>query len=368
MITTKSPLFKRLETDIDYYTSNTVEVSPGVFFSQYRTIQRIYKFKNRDLSGTKLNDDLSYDYYFDIISPRADGETKNLRFDTKNILVFSQNPRKDFPVVFIANASIKKWMRDNGEDDKLKASVEEFTDNGNIGFKRVKGGYEIMDPLNTYITNTTAKTVDDTDLIERHANERQAHDGPLVRHGERPGRPHQAVDERGRALVELVEAFRRSDVGSPGMARKHVAFVAPIEAGEPVLFDLVGQTSQQHRGVDQRRLAAGLVGHAADGGGDHRLGDVPADVRLRHPEALGVEIAGAEEGVQRQIVDLRLILGAVGYRAHDSPRSVTYPSRIIGTRQRATRAAAPRYRIDALTSKSSWWRRIRTSERDYRGR
>lgn len=168
MITNKSPLFKRLETDIDYYTSNTVEISSGVFFSQYRTIQRIYKFKNRDLSGTKLNDDLSYDYYFDIISPRADGETKNLRFDTKNILVFSQNPRKDFPVVFIANASIKKWMRDNGEDDKLKASVEEFTDNGNIGFKRVKGGYEIMDALNTYVTNTTAETVDDTDLIERH--------------------------------------------------------------------------------------------------------------------------------------------------------------------------------------------------------
>lgn len=168
MIVNKSPLFKRMEDDIEFYTSNTVEISSGVFFSQYRTIQRIYKFKNRDLSGTKLNDDLSYDYYFDIISPRADGETKNLRFDTKNILVFSQNPRKDFPVVFIANASIKQWMRDNGEDDKLKASVEEFTANGNIGFKRVKGGYEIMDALNTYVTNIVAETVDDTDLIERH--------------------------------------------------------------------------------------------------------------------------------------------------------------------------------------------------------
>lgn len=167
-VANRSPLFKRMEDDITFYTSQTVEVSSGVFFSQYKTIQRIYKFKNRDLSGTKLNDDLSYDYYFDIISPRADGETKNLRFDTKNILVFSQNPRKDFPVVFIANASIKKWMRDNGEDDKLKASVEEFTANGNIGFKRVKGGYEIMDALNTYVTNQLAETVDDTDLIERH--------------------------------------------------------------------------------------------------------------------------------------------------------------------------------------------------------
>jgi len=164
----QSSLFKRMEAEIDNYISTSIEVSAGVFYSQYRTIQRIYKFKNRDLSGSKLNDDLSYNYYFDIISPRADSETKNLRFDTKNILVFSQNPRKDFPVVFISNASIKAWMRDNGEDDKLKESIEEFTANGNVGFKKVRGGYEIMDALNTYVTNQKAKSVDDTDLIERH--------------------------------------------------------------------------------------------------------------------------------------------------------------------------------------------------------
>jgi hypothetical protein len=165
---TQSSLFKRIESEINNYTSTKIEVSSGVFFSQYKTIQRIYKFKNCDLANSKINEDLSYNYYFDIISPRADSETKNLRFDTKNILVFSQNPRKDFPVVFISNASIKAWMRDNGEDDKLKEAIEEFTANGNIGFKKVKGGYEIMDALNTHVTNQKAKTVDDTDLIERH--------------------------------------------------------------------------------------------------------------------------------------------------------------------------------------------------------
>lgn len=163
-----SPLFDRITSEISNYQSKRVELSEGVFFSQYNLINRIYKFKNRDLSGTKLNDDLSYNYYFDIISPRADSEIKNLRFDTKNVLVFSQNPRKDFPVVFISNASIKKWMSENGEDEKLKAAVEEFVANGNVGFKRVKDGYEIIDALNTYPTNTRAETVDDTDLIERH--------------------------------------------------------------------------------------------------------------------------------------------------------------------------------------------------------
>lgn len=163
-----STLYKRIESEISSYLSQRIEISEGVFFSQYRTINRIYKFKNRDLSGSKLNADLSYDYYFDIISPRADSEVKNLRFDTKHILVFSQNPRRDFPAVFIANASLKSWMAENGEDDKLKAAVEEFVVNGNIGFKKVKGGYELVDPLNTYITNQQAPTIDDTSLIERH--------------------------------------------------------------------------------------------------------------------------------------------------------------------------------------------------------
>lgn len=164
----QSELFSRIETEIDNYTTNRVELSEGVFFSQYKTINRIYKFKNRDLSGSKLNEDLSYNYYFDIISPRADSEVKNLRFDSKNILAFSTNPRKDFAAVFISNASLKNWMAENGEDEKLKDAVEEFVANGNIGFKKVDGGYETVDALNTFITNQKAKTINETDLIERH--------------------------------------------------------------------------------------------------------------------------------------------------------------------------------------------------------
>jgi hypothetical protein len=120
------------------------------------------------LTTSKINSDLSYNYYFDIISPRVDGEVKNLRFDTKHIMIFSQNPIKDFAAVFIANASLKSWMNKNQEAIKLKTAVEEFVANGNVGFKRIKGGYEIVDPLNTYITNQRAETVDDTDIIERH--------------------------------------------------------------------------------------------------------------------------------------------------------------------------------------------------------
>lgn len=161
-------LFKRVESEINSYLTAKVEVSPGVFFSQYQLINRIYKFRSRDLTGSKINSDLSYDYYFDIISPRVDSETKNLRFDSKHILVFSRNPRKDFPAVLLSNASLRSWMSENGEDEKLKMAVEEFVANGNVIFKKVDGGYELADVLNTFITNVKARSIDDTDIIERY--------------------------------------------------------------------------------------------------------------------------------------------------------------------------------------------------------
>ena len=160
-------LFKRMESDIENYLFNMVEISDGVFFNQNDLIKRIYKFKNKSLQD-KLNSDLSYNYYFDICSPRVDSEVKNLRFDSKNILVFSNNPTKDFAAVFLANANMKDWLAENGEDIKLKEVIEEYVANGNVGFKKIDGSYEMVDPLNTYIIDITAKDIEDTDVIERH--------------------------------------------------------------------------------------------------------------------------------------------------------------------------------------------------------
>lgn len=164
----KSTLFTRLESEISNYLTGTVEISPGVKFSQSKLINRIYRFRNRDLSGVKVDSDLRYIYYYDIISPRVDNTVKNLRFDSKNVMVFSQNPIKDFAAVFISNASLKSWMAGKGEDLKLKTAVEEFAANGNVIFKKVSGGYEFVDPRNAYVTNQQAESIEETAIIERH--------------------------------------------------------------------------------------------------------------------------------------------------------------------------------------------------------
>lgn len=169
MIDNNNSFIVRITSELENFLTQSVEISEGVKFSQYKTIKRIMKFKNNDTTGgSKLKEDLSYDYWFDIISPRVDSQVKNLRFDTKNLMVFSRNPIKDFPAVFISNAQLKEWMAENGEDEKLKEAVEEFVENGNVVFKKIKGGYEMCDPLNTYPFNQIARNYSETDLLERH--------------------------------------------------------------------------------------------------------------------------------------------------------------------------------------------------------
>ncbi len=159
---------KKILSEVDTYKTQTVEVGEHeAQYSQYKLIRRIRLFQNRIYPNGKVDKDGSYKYWFDIIHPAVNNEVKNLRFESRNILPFSVNPIGDFAAVFIANARLVEWMRDNGKDEELNESVEQFSAMGNILWKRVADGYEIADFENTYITNQTAKTVDDTAIIQR---------------------------------------------------------------------------------------------------------------------------------------------------------------------------------------------------------
>lgn len=157
----------RLRSIITTYQTGSIEVSPGSFFSQKDMVEKVFSFKNTDLAEDKLDTDGSYRYYFDIITPRVGAEVKNLRIDSKNILLFSNNPRLDFSPVFLANLALSEWLAESGHDLLLKDSVFQFVELGNVGFKRTGDGFCLVDALNLYVSNQMAETVEDTDLVER---------------------------------------------------------------------------------------------------------------------------------------------------------------------------------------------------------
>lgn len=158
---------KLIEEEVSNYIEGHTPITEGNYFSQYKLVKRIGLYANQIYPTGKLDSQGNYKYWFDIITPRINAEIKNVDFDTKDIILYSEN-NKDSSSIFLANAALKEWMRETGQAEKLNEAVEESAGWGNVLLKKIKGGYEKCDLKNTYIINQTAKTIDETSVIERH--------------------------------------------------------------------------------------------------------------------------------------------------------------------------------------------------------
>ena len=59
-------------------------------------------------------------------------------------------------------------MKVTGQGEEINSAIEEGSGWGNVVWKRIKGTYERVDIRNFYVINQTAKTLDETPVIERH--------------------------------------------------------------------------------------------------------------------------------------------------------------------------------------------------------
>lgn len=160
-------IFKVTEREIREFIEDPIEIFEGYNFSQYKLIRRIVYYQNQVYPKGKLDKHGNYKYWFDIISPRIDSEVKNIDFDSKDIQVYSDGNNDDVQVL-IANGYLRQWLKETGQGDKINEATEEGAGWGNVVWKKVKGGYEICDLRNLYVINQTAKTLDDSTVIERH--------------------------------------------------------------------------------------------------------------------------------------------------------------------------------------------------------
>lgn len=163
----KNNIFKIVEREIKSYQDESVELSEGVSFSQHKLVRRISLYENQQYPKGKIDSQGDYKYWYDIISPRTNDEIKNIDFDRNNIIIYSDSFR-DRLAVYLSNLQLKDWLTKTGQGEELNDSVEEFSAWGNVIWKKIKGGYERVDLKNTYILNQTAKSLNDSSVLERH--------------------------------------------------------------------------------------------------------------------------------------------------------------------------------------------------------
>jgi len=158
-------MLNTINKEIEQYRTRSVLLSEGVPYSAYKLLRRIGLYKNQVYPNGKLDSQGNYKYYFDIISPRVNSEIKNIDFDTKDIILFSES-YSDSIRVLIANAALKEWMEKSGQASKLNEAVEQSPEWGNIVWKKTKDDYKILELNNVMVLNQTAKTLDSSDVIE----------------------------------------------------------------------------------------------------------------------------------------------------------------------------------------------------------
>ena len=163
-----SNIFQKTEQEIHDYLHKQVDLFDGIKYSEWKLKRRIALFQNHIYPNGKTDKQKRYKYWSDIIQPRVDDEVKNLRVDSDNFKIDSDNPEEDFGAVVVVNARRKQFLINNGYAESFKEDVEDFSATGNLLWKKVGKKWERCDLVNTYLTNVRARTVNDTDVIERH--------------------------------------------------------------------------------------------------------------------------------------------------------------------------------------------------------
>lgn len=164
---TATGLSGQMEQEITQYLTRVVNIGDVFDYSQYKLTRRIFLFENKIYPTGKFDSQGNYKFWFDIITPRIEAEIKNIDFDTKNVLAYSERKNDELPTI-ITNLRIKEYMRNTGQAEEINSAIEEGSGWGNVVWKKVKKSYERVDLRNFYVINQTARTLDETPVIERH--------------------------------------------------------------------------------------------------------------------------------------------------------------------------------------------------------
>lgn len=156
-----------LKKEINSFVNDAVMLTDTVSFSQYRLVKNLSRIANKVYPSGNTDSQGRYKYWFDIITPRINDETKNIDLDTDNIKIYSEMGNDRFRV-FVANALLKEFMRDTQQGAQLNEDIEESTGWGNVVWKKVKGGKMRLNIPDIYVVDQRARSLKDTSVIERH--------------------------------------------------------------------------------------------------------------------------------------------------------------------------------------------------------
>lgn len=155
--------------EISNYEQGTIKLSNRVEHSMYKVIQDVKTHQNRgfltDIVVGQNDDRESYD----VVTPAIETAVANVEIDTANLEPYTELPEHEAQQD-VAKSVLQKFLMNTNHGVKLNEEVEMFLDDGNLVGRRVEGSpeiYELVLPQNLILGDISAKSLEDTTVIER---------------------------------------------------------------------------------------------------------------------------------------------------------------------------------------------------------
>jgi hypothetical protein len=162
-------IVKLILNEVINYETSTIDLSDRVKFNQYQTIQINITHQNHGFLTNLAPGQEDDREFYDIITPMIETGVANTDLDTDNIDTFTDEAEY-LAHELLANALIKRYNRQTNQGVVLNEMVYQFFDDGNIIVRKVDGEGELYRPVlpqNLIIVDQSARTLEDTAVIER---------------------------------------------------------------------------------------------------------------------------------------------------------------------------------------------------------
>lgn len=162
-------IFEQIQTEVQNFVDNDIEIVDGYVFNQYDTIKRCHLYYN-----SQFEDNSDYNgrekIFVNATKYRCMAATRLMDFDTKDIKLWPMNAKSILPT-FILEKELKYWLKKNKMANILNQIAEELPVYGSAVLKKNKNtkyGVELVDLRRFFLDPTVDYVGDSRFIIQKH--------------------------------------------------------------------------------------------------------------------------------------------------------------------------------------------------------
>jgi len=158
--------------EIEAYKGDKVNLSDRATFNQYTTVNQIKTHQNNEFLTSPATGQKDTRDFYDVVTPAVQTAVANIDVDTSSIEPYAINDR-DQRQALLSRSLLNGYFLQVTEGARLNEMAETFMDDGNIVLRKLTNEedsgmiYEEVNLLNLYVIDQTAKTLEDTTVIEK---------------------------------------------------------------------------------------------------------------------------------------------------------------------------------------------------------